>query len=457
VKSSTTVDKQVVLSLGTLLGVVAVLSTFDIRLFAAVTVTVALAAWIAVVRYDHVTAFAVFFALMPLWVYLKFLGYPKIGVVGTQANASTIAKEIALIILFSHWLFTAIRKDQLRLPLPPGLLAFSPVVIVTLLVGSPSQFVLLLRHYVEMFVLIAVPLLAMDLSREDVHRIFLGLVTGGFLFSIIGLYHYFIDPTFLLEGSLQADLVKGTGGGAFLGPRLQSIAANPNNLGTIALYTAITAIGFLHKANSTYRRRVLAIVVFVSSAFVLVLTRSRDDIGLLAVGLILFLVLFRRRLPMIVGVCALAGGLAFNWDQILLVFNRLLNQGNPRIKIWFHAIETFGWQLLIGARDYLAYRQENGVDSTYLRLLIQTGALGLALFVLFNVKTTSRLFKNAFKSADYLQGLCGILLLVLLAGFTVQVTFFSFPFNAYYWITFALGCKLVLDVDSEGLNRSVPS
>jgi len=399
-------------------------------------------AWIWLVRNYAITSLAVFIALLPIWVYLKFMGWPPISVPGIESYIPTLLKEFFLVIWFFNAMAVAARSEQSRFPLPKVLLVFFFALLVFLPIVSPQRFPLLLRSYSEMFVLITVPLLMLPVTQDDTYRILFGFLVAGGVFAAIGLYHYFIDATlFLSHGLLNEQIMKGgrrVASPAFLGPRLQSIAANPNNLGGILLFTSMIALGLLHRKENNLTEKLFVMSVLIGCSFTLFLTRSRDDIVFLLIAFGLFFVIYRRVLPMLIGIVGGVGGLFVMWDQVVGVFSRVLTRGNPRFETWANAFETIGIGILTGGRSDAVLDTIGATDSTYLLMLLQIGAVGLGLFLFYNLQIIRGLGSQLLRQPRYEGATMLVMLIIMLCAFVFRVMFFSFPFTTYYWVFIAL-------------------
>lgn len=434
-------------------GVAIGLVLTDIRGLLALGFGGGLFGWIWLVRKDATTPLAVFIALMPVWLYLKFLGWPPISVPGVESFIPTLTKEFFLLIWFLNAMVVAAQSEQNRLPIPKMLLAFFFVLLVMLPVVSVRRFPLLLRSYTEMFVLITVPLLVLPVNREDIHRILLGFLVAGGTFAAIGLYHYFIDPTlFLSHGLLNEQIIKGgerVASAAFLGPRLQSITANPNNLAGILLFTSVIALGLLHREKNNRSENLFAISVLIGCSFTLFLTRSRDDIVFLLIGFGLFFVIYRRVLPTMIGIIGGISGLFVMWDQVVGVFSRLLTRGNPRFDTWATTFETIGIGILTGGRSDAVLDTIGATDSTYLLMLLQIGAVGFGLFLFYNLQLIRGLGSQLLRQPQYEEATMFVLLIIMLFAFVFRVMFFSFPFTIYYWASIALSILFVREAQTK--------
>lgn len=423
-------------------GVIGGLLALDGRLLLFVTLGVVFCGWLWIVQYDHVTAFAVFFALTPLLLYVRFLAYPPISVPGTDAYILTLSKEVLLVTLFGHWLFTRARSGDLSFTVPRELLILYMLLVGMLMITAPNQSPLLMRPYVQMFVLIAIPLLSYDLSRRDIQTLLLGFLVAGAVLVTVALYHYFVDPTFMIDGYVNPNIwiSKTSSETAFYGPRLQSITANPNNLGVASLITSIVALYFVHLKEARTEQRVFAATVLALSSFVVLLTRSRDDIVLLALAFGLFSFFLRNRRVLIFGLLGGTTGLLYKWEQVTNVFLWLVEYGNPRIKIWLLAFDSYGLQLVTGGSTVAKLP---AVDSVYLQLLINVGVIGAFLFVLMNVRLIGQLLRRGYHQTDSQAVTIAVALIVLLGVFAVGTQFYNYPFNAYYWAFLALGIATV--------------
>lgn len=407
-----------------------------------------LVGWIYLVERDYVLALTVFMALMPLWIFLKYVEWPSVVVSGGTIHLATMLKEVFMIIFFGHWLVSAVRNDRAILRILPSLLGFFGFVAVALLQGGLTRYPILLRPYVETFLLVAVPLLSIELDRREVERLLVGVAVGGGITAAVALFHAFVDPQFLLwEWLIREEIVKTRGElSAYFGSRLQSFTGNPNNLGRMMLLTAVVAFGFAFKGSprenlwrvSTYG------TLFAISTVVLMLSRSRDDIVLLAVAIALFVVIKRQKLPLVIGMVIFTFGVLLNFSQISRTFEILLTQGNPRFTTWISGIQYYGWELLTGVGQVgNQFTVDNPYDSTYFRILLQAGVIGLLLFILVNLRVGLSLSQNVYSDRSGINMTLLVLLVVMLGTFAFTINLLIFPFSLYYWLVLALILRFV--------------
>jgi len=412
--------------------------------------------WYRLVDYDYVSALVVFLTLVPLWTYLKWAAWPALQFGGSTFYVATVLKELLLIVFFLHWLVRSYRSGSFSLRLSSSILAYFAVVSVALLQAGLVRYPFLVRPYVEMLLLVTVPLLSIELTDRDVYRLLAGLTTGGAITAAFALYHAFGDPNFLITADLlQESVFKTKPGGisAFFGSRLQSFTGNPNTLGLMMLLTSLLSFGFLF---DTEDRDLLVRagfgVLFALSAVALMLTRSRDDIGLFAVGLALFVVLYRRKTPLALGSLVFAGAMFLNLDQILGYFLLLLEHGNPRFEIWAAGVEFYGFDLLHGV-GYVDRRflTSNPFDSTYFRILIQTGVVGLGLFLWINARLLLGLLADVLeRGIQTVPITLFVLITVMLGTFAFMTGLFFWPFTLYYWLLIALAVRYLSEDESSG-------
>lgn len=445
--------------LGALVGLVAL----EPALLAVVGIVVVVVWWTRLVVRDHVRALAVFLAFMPVWFYLQIVDFAVIHV-PDPVSGLTLLKEGLLVVYFLHWLVVLRPEDEGGIRLTTGMIVFFLVVVVGIgkaaVLGSISPVELLFnyRPYVEMFLLVGVPLLSVDLDRNDIRNLLTGFLVGGAGMATVALYHYFVDPYVLLRAdAILHNQVKVRPNGEFsalLGPRLQSITGNPNDLANVMLVTSLLTLGFLLESGRRLRQAVpLAGLLFVS-LLVLSLASSRDDLVMFGFGLAIVAVHVRRHWATVLGGVFFVVGIWLNSARIVTVFRRLVESGNPRVTRWVSAIEHFGTDLVFGigtvANEWTA---STSIDSTTLRMLIQIGLVGTLAYAVYNARimvNLSRLVQHARQSRA--MPLAILASLVALQGvFVFRVGLFLFPFTAYYWILLALGIRLI---DLRGTRNS---
>jgi hypothetical protein len=446
------VSERILLSIAAVL--IVTLATLAPQLLVILAVLAFLVGWLYLVNRDYILALTVFMALMPLWLFLKWVEWPAIVVSGDTIYLATILKEVFMIVFFGHWLVSTARNDRVILRILPALLGFFAFVAVALLQGGLVRYPMLLRPYIETFLLVAVPLLSIELDRRDIERLLVGVAVGGGITGVVALLHVFVDPQFLLwEWLIREEIFKTREGlSAYFGPRLQSFTGNPNNLGRMMLLTAVVAFGFTFKISPRENLwRVSAYVtLFAISTVVLMLSRSRDDMVLLAVAIVVFIVIKRQKLPLVAGAVIFTLGVLLNFSQISGTFETLLIRGNPRFATWLSGIQYYGWELLTGVgRVNNQFAVHNPYDSTYFRILLQTGAVGLLLFVIVNLKAGFALAWSFYSDHITVNMILLILLVVMLGTFTFTVDLLIFPFSLYYWFVLALTLRSV----SEGIEN----
>lgn len=420
----------------------------------AVLVAVLLIGWFCVVDHDYITALSGFLALMPVWIFLKWVAWPWVTVMGNQVYLATMLKESFLLVFFCHWLYRTVKHERPRLPIPLSLLGFVGFALLALLQAGIASYPMLARPYIEMFVLVGVPLLGMDLTPQDVDRLLIGTLVGGAVIALVAVYHAFVDPQLLLTTDWLRDAIfKGQQTPGYLNARLQSFTGNPNNLGRMMLLTGIVAFGLIfspHARENRVQRGAYA-GVFLLSTLVLMLSRSRDDIGFFAAGLLLFILLQRRTRPLVFGGIVFGVGVWFNLDQIVFTFERLLTQGNPRFDLWLEGVRFYGWDLLSGIGNVNnQFARSHPYDSTYFRLVVQLGVGGLLLFLLLNIRLLQGLTSMLASGYDHRQATLLVLLCVLLGGYLFSVNLLVFPFSLYYWLVVALVVNALSPIGRAG-------
>jgi len=442
--------------------VIVTLATFFPKMLAILAVVGLLIGWFYIVQHDYVLALAVFMAMMPLWLFLKWVEWPSVLLGGSTIHLATMLKEVLMIVFFSHWLVSAVRKDQAFVRVPLALLGFFGFVAMALLQGGIARYPMLIRPYVETFLLIAVPLLSIELSRHDVERLLIGMAVGGGITAVLALFHAVVDPKFLLWDWLIREEIYKTRGGlsAYFGPRLQSFTGNPNNLGQLMLLTGVLSYGlaFRDSFRSISIHQLVFGSIFAISSVILMLSRSRDDIAFLAMGIAIFVIIQRRFIPLLCGALVFGVSFFFNIDQIVGVFERLLSQGNPRFDTWLSGIHFYGWELLtgVGQVENQFRGLNNPYDSSYFRIIIQTGIGGLLLFILATFGTVSRLLIRSLTEGDSLKSIVLVLLIVLLGGMLFRVSLLVFPFSIYFWTFLSLGIRLLSDFETIVTSDIIP-
>jgi hypothetical protein len=216
------------------------------------------------------------------------------------------------------------------------------------------------------------------------------------------------------------------------------------------LFTAVVTFGFAFKESPLENLRRFAGYgsVFTISTVILTLTRSRDDIVLLAVAIVLYILIQRRIVPLVFGLVVFGIGIGLNIDQIFHTFQTLVSQGNPRFQVWLDGIQFYGLELLtgVGQVNNQFTAATNPYDSSYFRILLQVGIGGLALFLLVNVQTVLRLGASLISEKDYCQETLWVSLLVVLGTFAFGVNLLIFPFSLYYWFVLTLSIRFYSDV-----------
>ncbi|WP_340101745.1 hypothetical protein [Salinibaculum salinum] len=414
--------------------------------------------WAALVSYDCVCALSVFIALLPLWVFLKWIEWPAISLAGTTIHVATLFKEVLMIVFFFHWLISATRSDKFAIRLTPSLIGFFAIAVIGLLQAGLRDYPISLRPYIEVFLLVGIPLLSIDLSKREINRLLICFAIGGGITALVASYHVFFDPQFLLDPAwIREDIFKTKSGlSAFDGSRLQSFTGNPNNLAMIMLFTSIISFSFTFRGSIREQvpRRLVYAGLFTISAILLMLTRSRDDIVFLAIAILLLIVIKRQTVPLILGGLVFLTGFLTNFDQIVLVLNRLIEQGNPRFNTWVSGVQFYGLELLSGVGTIQTqFAQTHPIDSSYFRMLIQIGIGGLFLFIFMNLRVLHGLSGSIEYTKINTESILFILLVIMLGGFSVRVTLFVFPFSFYYWTFIALSLQCMSHQLNNGTTR----
>jgi O-antigen ligase len=377
-------------------------------------------------------------------MYLRGFGEINIIIPATEAYITTLFKEIFLIILFFYWLYfhSVSEADGLNISIPRKLLVFYLLAIPILIFASPQRFLLLIRPYIEMFILIGIPLLSYDLSRREVNKLLLSFLVSGTVIGCFAFYHYFVDPTFLIEGLANKNVYYGDEPiTAFMGPRLQSIAGNPNILGTVAMIISIVSMNFVSSKYINLKQRIFAGFVLLIMSTTLFLTRGRDEIVFLFVAILLFAVLLKNRKSVLSIISGSVLGLILNWTSIINTFSVLIEYGNPRVKIWYTAWEFYSFRLLTGGLTEANFVY-GALDSTYLRLLMHTGILGVMLFLILNIKIIISLIHHGYQNQDTQAITIAIAIICLLGIFATTTMFYIYPINSFYWALISIGAVI---------------
>lgn len=449
------------LSLAALFGLVTgILVIHWPNLFSVFVGLVVIFVWVRLLNRSYVMALSVFVIFLPLWIYLKLFAWPRFTFHGHTIFMATILKDTLLSIFLLHWIVTKSFEKRVSIVLLPCLVIYFVFVLIGAARVPLSSFPVMLRPYIEMFLLVALPVISSQLDEADVQQLLQSIVVGGGLIAIVALYHLLVDPEFLLSRVLiRENIIKNRHTvTAFFGPRLQSIAGNPNTLGRVMLLTGIMSIG-LFKHASKLRSRLFYGSVAPLTIFILVLSRSRDDLVLFFAGVLAMTVL-TRRYWVLGGTMAIGSiAVASNWGQLSSVFIRLIEKGNPRIAVWQAALEFYGVDLITGSGARLPvsatpYTFPLWMDSVYLQMAIQIGLLGIIAFLFFNFRVIHQLAESSRLNGRVrsLNATIAVCLGVILAGGVFSVSLMSFPGNFLYWLLFALGARLLISQnETEGI------
>jgi hypothetical protein len=298
------------------------------------------------------------------------------------------------------------------------------------------------RPYVEMIILVTIPILSFDPQLKYIHKLYKSIAISGLFLAVISLYQYFIDPTALIfESIIDEHIFKskpGTPLSAFLGPRLQSITGNPNDFGMLMLITSLVSFGYVADKNFSWRQRIPYIVTFVVAVVLIMLSRSRDDIGFLILGIVIFVVYTRNKTLLMFGVGSVSIGLLSNINQVIGVFSRLFRYGNRRTEFWVRIFDEFGWSLLVGGNNAVAY--SGIIDSSYLWMMMEIGVIGTSIFLILSGSLLIGLHKKAWQESNPAPTLISITVIMAILGTGVfRSLIFNFPFTLYFWLFFAIG------------------
>ena len=378
-----------------------------------------------------ISAFAVFLALIPLWIYLRFLEF----------RYATVLKELILVIGFLGWVIWIIQRRDSIIKIPPILAVFL-VFPILLLSITGINYPMRVRPYVEMVILVAIPILSFDLQPDDIQKLYHFIIISGLFLAVISLYQYLIDPTALIfEPIIDEHIFKSKPGeplSAFFGPRLQSITGNPNNLGLLMLITSLVSFGYIADKNFSWRQRTPYIITFVVATVLIMLSRSRDDIVFLIIGIAIFVVYTRNKTLLLFGAGGVSLGLIANINQVVNVFSRLFTHGNKRTEMWASAFDEFGLSLFVGGNNAVTY--SGIIDSSYLWMMIEVGIFGTTIFLVLIGSLLINLHRKAWQESNPAPTLISITVIVAILGSGIfRSLLFNFPFTLYFWLFFAIG------------------
>ncbi len=279
-------------------------------------------------------------------------------------------------------------------------------------------------------------------SRAHLHNIIWVLLLVAFLVSLYGNYQYYIKVPIPPQWVDHAE--------AALRTRVFSVVQSPNVLGSFLVLTIPAALAEALAAGRRWWKRSLALVILLSMTAALVFTYTRAAWFALAAGLVLFAILYNRRL-----LAALAAaGLAL---PVVMpsVLSRLLYLFSPaymassaragRLERWSHAFQQLSLHPLVGDGlgwygGAVAANEVPGsfyVDSFYVKTAAETGIIGLLALLWLLVSVVRCGLTNTLRLTDpYLKLVSG----ALLAGlFGVLVhnsveNIFEVPMMAtYFW------------------------
>lgn len=275
-----------------------------------------------------------------------------------------------------------------------------------------------------------------------------------FIVSIVGIY-----------GTLLGNYVKleGVGGKEFhfLGttfqivvhgidgvPRFGSIIGEtPNNLAMINMIAVIFCIGYYFKFRKNY---VFLYSVLIINILLLLLSFSRLSILATILGVIFFfslvsenkMSLFRKLLVFGIFAVSLVVILELSYDLVEILIEKTKNKGlTNRDSIWLLAMEYFYENPILGigyglSKEYVLER--NGLPyshlhNLYLKLLVETGILGLFSFIVFCGYILAAGLKKVKKQNDIELYVALTIFVVFLFHSLGELTILSKTYRTMLW------------------------
>jgi O-antigen ligase len=410
-------------------------------------------------------------------LYFVVIGLPlfqSLSLKSDAANSMGINLQYILIpIVFFSWLAERISKKEftrLKFPLLSLLLFFVLVLIATVvnqmdvvsnqLIRRGSIQIYSLINYIILFYI----LVNEKLDKEDIQKIFWGLLCVGFIAASIGIFQYFTTYTGPTGGLRATSTFK-----SFLRTNTR---ANPNAFGTYLAFISVLVLFFWN--TSRRKNRPMLIFIFGILVFCLILSLSRSSLLALIFSILCYTFYRNKKAFLIVILISIIGfvGLYFEpifhrrIESIVAVVSdkrviQLFLNVNPRSLDWAY-VERFGIQgyhsdiisgafrfwawiqgfhlfiahpfLGVGYNMTLGYSPWPTAENFYLDILSMTGLAGFSLFIIIQViflKHGFRLLKSPHLSHIGMLWI-NILAIVFFTSITGSVLFES-KLSGIFW------------------------
>lgn len=436
--------------------------------------------------------FILYFYLIPIYLYCKSL-YLSFSVMGHEINWPTLIKDVNLIVLILM-VIVFLKADPHFGPS----IRLSKFIVWALFVGlflviqvsltddfDSFYFLGAIRSYLLM------PLVFLFLtnytftSYQEVRSINYSIVFSGTLVVLVGMFHKFVSPGFLIDPNMR---IKWHGVAiyfqSFLGDRLQSFMPHPN---VLAYYLSIFFLADLWLIFDSQKpiMKLAALFLLPITLLLILFTQCRSALfGLLLAALCLVVIARweRRWISLSMGLCV--GALLL---LILPTFERYSGIGeNPRFALWSYffsllseslprsffgmglgRVGTYGFNNIAqtGDKSYLYHIIGTDViyfvDNFFIRVTFELGFLGL----LYSISIFGILAKSVCNAINNLhtkkeRELFSLPFAILV--FIVAISFFSealitFPWNLYFWsFSFVLLRRIRFAQDFHATVRATP-
>jgi O-antigen ligase len=312
---------------------------------------------------------------------------------------------IGFVLVYIFQWMTGRRRDFRFVPAGAFILVFAGFMLFSFVagLGNAPPTTSTLRKFVEMLLSVLLPLVLVDVARDErtLRRLALAIILAGAAQAVIGLVLYALNDVTAERvlnalgrfGYPQGGVIRYIEDNPDLGERAIGTWVDPNAYGGFLMMVAALAGVQILAERPVTGRRWLAVVLFVPLAGAVLLSQSRGAWLALAVA-VAFVALIRYRWVLVAG--AVAALLLFALPFMQGAVDRLIEgftgqdlATQMRFGEYKDAFTLIGRYPLIGVgftgtpdRDiYL------GVSSTYLKLANSMGLTGLALFVVTMAET----------------------------------------------------------------------
>ncbi|QAA32016.1 O-antigen ligase family protein [Clostridium manihotivorum] len=375
---------------------------------------------------------------------------------GIRGNNYNNAVQMILLIVFILYIYLFI-KDKNFIKLKLDIISFFSkkvyiLMVVFLLLMLLSTIYaedksIALKESMRFFTYIIIMfMIDRGFNKREREKIIFTILFISFTVSILGIVQYFtgIGAETHIFSSVR--------------PRVQSTLDNPNTLGAFQVLMLFPLISITRAENKSVVFKVLSIVTSVMCFINLIMSMSRSAMMGFAIGLVLLLLLFGKRLLLIlIPVAGIILAIPSSISRIKQITDS--NQNESRIRIWNSAIKMIKEQPYFGVGNgnfivkYPKYTKlypqfkEQGVDvfpshNSYLKIASELGIVGelsFWLIIIFILREAAHFMKNKSQTLTsyFIEGF-----LVGLIPFLFMNCFDNILFvpkvSTFFWIMVAM-------------------